>query len=213
MSLCLVISGTVSSVLGIALAAGFAGACGSTPNPPGTGGAAGAGPAPTDAGVSDAQSQTDAAPDAGPLAECLPPCLRQALTPCLPILNSCFSEREPADAAFPAPYSDKICAADSSWSHETAYAFHSIIQTIEQNGSACFSSNTQWGSGFGPFVRYFDSSGAQVAFGAGANNGSGDTIVFCTSGTPSPTDPGYTLGAACPLPTNRCQTTTAGSCP
>jgi hypothetical protein len=196
-------AGLVKPLIGTAVAGVFVAACDfphpGNPHPP------------TDAGAGDAQSQPDA--DATPLPECLPPCLRDALSPCLPALDSCFSEREPPDAEFPAPYSDKICAADSTWSHETAYAFHSVIKTIKRNGNTCFGENTQWGSGFGPFTRYFDSSGAQVAFGAASNNGSGDVQVFCTSGTPSSGDVGYPLTRDCPLPTHRCQATTAGNCP
>ncbi|HEY6559872.1 MAG TPA: hypothetical protein VI072_21460 [Polyangiaceae bacterium] len=202
-------AGLVKPLIGTAVAGVFIAACDfphpGNPHPP------------TDAGVGGAQSQpdaaADAAPDAEPLPECLPPCLREALSPCLPALDSCFSEREPPGAEFPDPYSDKICAAGSSWSHETAYAYHSVIKTITQNGTACFGENMQWGIGFGPITRYFDSSGAQVAFGVSSTDGSGDVQVFCTSGTPSQGDVSYPLTRACPLPTHRCQATTPGNCP
>lgn len=220
MSRCIEISARVSSLLGIALAGVVVAACGHPPHP--TGG--GPHPEPGDAATSDAPSQpdatgtadagvADAAPDAEPLPECLPPCLREALAPCLPALDTCYSEREPADAEFPADYSDLICAADSSWRHETAYAYHSVIRTITYNGATCFRESVQWGIGFGPFGRYYDSSGNQVAFGAASTDGSGEVAVFCTSGTPSQGDVGYTLTRECPLPTHRCQETTAGSCP
>ncbi|HEY6559871.1 MAG TPA: hypothetical protein VI072_21455 [Polyangiaceae bacterium] len=166
---------------------------------------------PTDAGASDAQpppDAADAAPDAAPLPECLPPCLREALSRCLPALDSCFSEREPADAVFPYPYSDKICAAGSSWSLETANTYNSIIKTITQNGTACFRAEMTWGSGYGPWVRYFDSSGAVIA--GGTSSTSGDGQVYCTSGTP---DVSYPLTSDCPLPMHRCQATTPGNCP
>jgi hypothetical protein len=127
-------------------------------------------------------------------------------------VDRCFTERDPAGAEFPDAYSDLVCAEDASFSHETHYDYHSITETIRLNGAQCYKEDSAWGLGLAPYVRWFDSSNTQVAFGAAATDGTGDVAVWCTSGTPSG-QPQYVLRGSCRLPTDRCGAKSAGNCP
>jgi hypothetical protein len=71
----------------------------------------------------------------------------------------------------------------------------------------------QWGIGLSPYTRYFDASGAQVAFGQ-YDQQNAQFLVWCTASLPPGVDdPVYTLDASCPIPTDRCSQVTPGSCP
>lgn len=157
----------------------------------------------------------DAGSDAEAIPDCVPPCIRAALSPCLPILDSCLSEREPPDAAWPQDYTDKICAPAEGFSYSLASTYHSIVQTITRNGTLCYRDSLTWGLGAVPTHLWFDATGTQVAIGISTqeNSTGADYNVWCTSGIPTPNDVMYTLPSSCVLPTNRCQATSPGDCP
>ncbi|HEY6561697.1 MAG TPA: hypothetical protein VI072_30720 [Polyangiaceae bacterium] len=160
-------------------------------------------------------SMPDDTSDAAAIPDCVPPCIRAALDPCLPSLDSCFSEREPADAAWPQDYTDKVCAPASGFGSSLASSYHSLLRTITKDGATCYRDSLTWGLGATPTHLWFDATGARVAIGLAVteNTTGGDYNVWCTAGTPTPDDVVYTLPSSCVLPTNRCQVTSSGDCP
>jgi hypothetical protein len=195
------------SIVGVVALGSCIVACGSPGFPPDGGDHhghkdAGVGPADSGAGT------VDAAPDAPSFPACLPSCIEQALSPCLPELDSCTKETVSVDGSL--GFTETTCAAGSDWTHTSVFKPPTSTETITQNGAECYR-RVSGAANFMGVARWFDSTGAQVAFGL-SQGGSGMT-VYCISGTPTSTDIGYPLDPNCKEPLDRCQTTTPGDCP
>jgi hypothetical protein len=171
-----------------------------------------------EASTVDASSDLDAAArsDASSVPDCVPACIRKALEPCLPVLDSCVHERLPPDAGTGPEVNttDTICSAEANWSSTVATSFHSLSTTIRRNGAVCYREALGWGIGLPPNAMHYDSTGRQVAWSIGLNDGTGRVGVQCST-SDAPPDGSmfhYIMPRGCALPTHRCSRIQEGSC-
>jgi hypothetical protein len=171
----------------------------------------------SDASASDAAEPRDSGADALSFPDCLPPCLRELwnkLDACLPVLDRCTIEPDPADAAEWA--TTTICAPEAGFRYENELVAREFTDTIVYDSVTCYRKTTTWGTGVGSMTRWFDATGTQVAYSVNflssgpPNPGIG---VVCSSGGVNPNDIAYLLPKDCVIPTDRCQSKTPGRCP